>query len=86
MARVHRRINLFLLPRHNVEVGESNKANQDVAFFTVRGMSLGTASLTFTASALGKGSATSAPRDIQVNHCVVHRDRSESRVKMTASA
>ncbi|XP_029186949.2 LOW QUALITY PROTEIN: nuclear pore membrane glycoprotein 210-like [Acropora millepora] len=52
--------------RHNVEVGESNKANQDVAFFTVRGMSLGTASLTFTASALGKGSATSAPRDIQV--------------------
>ena len=78
-------IKLFLLPRHKVEVGESNKANQDMAFFTVRGMSLGTASLTFTASALGKGSATSAPRDIQVHHCVVYRDRSESRVKVTSS-
>lgn len=40
--------------------------NRDTAYFTVRGLSLGTASLTFTASATGKGSATSRPRDIQV--------------------
>lgn len=52
--------------RRNVDVDESSDGNQDTAFFTVRGVSLGTASLTFTASALGKGSATSEPKDIQV--------------------
>ena len=57
-----------LLSRRDVELEEGNKVNQDTAYFTVRGTSLGTASLTFTASTMGRGSATSEPKDIQVKH------------------
>ena len=57
---------MSLILRRNAELEEDNKGNQDTAFFTVRGLSLGTASLTFTASAAGRGSATSEPKDIQV--------------------
>lgn len=52
--------------RRDTELEDEIKVNQDTAFFTVRGLSLGTASLTFTASTTGKGSATSEPKDIQV--------------------
>ena len=55
-----------LLSRRDVELEEGNSVNQDTAYFTVRGTSLGTASLTFTASTMGRGSATSEPKDIQV--------------------
>lgn len=68
---------MSLLSRRNVELEESSKVNQDTAYFTVRGTSLGTASLTFTASALGRGSALSEPKDIQVsNHSVSYQQTS----------
>ncbi|CAH3168221.1 unnamed protein product [Porites lobata] len=52
--------------RRDFQLEEDKVINRDTAYLTVRGLSLGTASLTFTASATGKGSATSRPRDIQV--------------------
>lgn len=54
--------------RANIEIGDLLKVNQDTAFFNVKGVSLGTASLTFTASIKEKGRATSEPKDIQVRH------------------
>ena len=54
--------------RANIEIGDLIKVNQDTAFFNVKGVSLGTASLTFTASIKEKGRATSEPKDIQVRH------------------
>ena len=56
--------------------------NRDTAYFIVRGLSLGTASLTFTASATGKGSATSRPRDIQVRQLRRVNDGSNVRFKV----
>lgn len=54
--------------RPNIEIEDLIKVNQDTAFFNVKGLSLGTASLTFTASINEKGRATSEPKDIQVRH------------------
>ena len=54
--------------RPDIEIKDLIKVNQDTAFFNVKGLSLGTASLTFTASTTGKGRATSEPKDIQVRH------------------
>ena len=54
--------------RANIEIEDLIKVNQDTAFFNVKGVSLGTASLTFTASIKEKGRATSEPKDIQVRH------------------
>ena len=54
--------------RPNVEIEDLIKVNQDTAFFNVKGLSIGTASLTFTASTAEKGRATSEPKDIQVRH------------------
>ena len=54
--------------RPDIELEDNIKFNQDTAFFNVKGVSIGTASLTFTASTAGKGSATSEPKDIQVHH------------------
>lgn len=56
--------------------------NRDTAYFAVRGLSLGTASLTFTASATGKGSGTSRPRDIQVRQLRRANDGSNVRFKV----
>ena len=54
--------------RANIEIEDLIKVNQDTAFFNVKGVSLGMASLTFTASIKEKGRATSEPKDIQVRH------------------
>lgn len=51
-----------------MEIKDLIKVNQDTAFFNVKGLSLGTASLTFTASTTEKGRATSEPKDIQVRY------------------
>ena len=59
---------LVLSFRANIEIQDLIKVNQDTAFFNVKGLSLGTASLTFTASIEKKGRATSEPKDIQVRH------------------
>lgn len=55
------------------DIEYEDKINQDTAYFNVKGLSLGTASLTFTASTAGKGRATSEPKDIQVHHHINNR-------------
>ena len=64
---------LMLSFRANIEIQDLIKVNQDTAFFNVKGLSLGTASLTFTASIEEKGRATSEPKDIQVRHRLLSR-------------
>lgn len=69
LHRTSMKVNLFhfvIMFRPDIEY--EDKINQDTAYFNVKGLSLGTASLTFTASTAGKGRATSEPKDIQVHH------------------
>ena len=54
--------------RPNIEIEDLIKVNQDTAFFNIKGLAIGTASLTFAASIKEKGRATSEPKDIQVRH------------------
>ena len=75
---IHHSVDLFplnyffkIILRRDFELEDKSKINQDTAYFTVRGLSLGTASLTFTASATGRGKATSDPKDIQVCQSVI---------------
>ena len=63
--------------RANIEIGDLIKVNQDTAFFNVKGLSLGTASLTFTAAIKEKGRATSEPKDIQVRHQATEQQPTE---------
>ena len=58
--------------RQNTEREDTYRANQDTAYFTIRGVALGTVSLTFSASITGKGSVTSEPKDVQVGCTFKH--------------